>query len=121
ISTLGYQLLPTNSLAEGAVWGAGRSLPEMSLAFALMAAINSSTGSRATLSRKPYEPAIHCEEVITGRACQRSPQRTLAIYPTEMRGGLPKFAYRSHRPIATLLADHKARGLRDSHRRCDRP
>ena len=50
MSTLGYQLLPTNSLAEGAVWAAGRSLPEMSLAFALMAAI-SFTGSRATLSR----------------------------------------------------------------------
>ena len=50
MSTLGYQLLPTNSLAEGAVWAAGRSLPEMSLAFALMAAINGSTGSRATLS-----------------------------------------------------------------------
>ena len=73
-----------------------------------------------TLSRKPYEPAIHCEEVITGRACQGSPQRTLAIYPTEMRGGLPKFAYRSHRPIATLLADHKARGLCSSHPKSDR-
>ena len=54
MSTLGYQLLPTNSLAEGAVWAAGRSLPEMSLAFALMAAINSSTGSRATLSHGLY-------------------------------------------------------------------
>ena len=51
MSTLGYQLFPKNSLAEGTVWGAGRSLPEMSLAFALMAAINSSTGSRGTLSR----------------------------------------------------------------------
>ena len=51
MSPLGYPLLPTNSLAEGAVWAAGRSLAEMSLAFALMATINSSTGSRATLSR----------------------------------------------------------------------
>ena len=47
---LGCQLWPTNSLSEGTVWAAGRSLPEMSLAFALMAAINGSTGSCATLS-----------------------------------------------------------------------
>jgi hypothetical protein len=45
----GCQLWPTNSLAEGRVWAAGRSLPDMSLAFALMAAINGSTGSCATL------------------------------------------------------------------------
>ena len=35
---------------KGQMWAAGRSLPEMSLAFALMAAINGSTGSCATLS-----------------------------------------------------------------------
>ena len=50
VSRLGCQLWPVGSLVEGAVWAAGRSLPEMSLAFALMAAINSSTGSCATLS-----------------------------------------------------------------------
>ena len=44
------QLWPTDSLAGGAVWAAGGSLPGMSLAFALMAAINGSTGSCATLS-----------------------------------------------------------------------
>jgi hypothetical protein len=47
---LDCQVWLTSSLTEGAVWAAGRSLPGMSLAFALMAAINSSTGSRATLS-----------------------------------------------------------------------
>jgi hypothetical protein len=31
------------------MWAAGRSLPDMSLAFALIAAINGSTGSGATL------------------------------------------------------------------------
>ena len=50
VSMLGCQLRRTNSLAEGKLWAAGRSLPDMSLAFALMAAINGSTGSCATLS-----------------------------------------------------------------------
>jgi homoserine acetyltransferase len=35
---------------KGVVWAAGRSLPDMSLAFALLAAINGSTDSCATLS-----------------------------------------------------------------------
>jgi hypothetical protein len=50
VSLLGCQLRRPNSLVEGAMWAAGRSLPGMSLAFALMAAINGSTGSCATLS-----------------------------------------------------------------------
>ncbi len=50
VSVLDCQLWPVGSLAEGSVWAAGRSLPCMSLAFALMAAINGSTGSCATLS-----------------------------------------------------------------------
>ena len=49
VSTLGRQLLLTNSWSGGTVRAAGRSLPDMSLAFALMAAINGS-GSCATLS-----------------------------------------------------------------------
>jgi hypothetical protein len=47
---LGCQVWLMSSLCEGPMWAAGRSLPEMSLAFALMAAINGSTGSCATLS-----------------------------------------------------------------------
>jgi hypothetical protein len=50
VSILDCQLWPADSLSEEAVWAAGRSLPDMSLAFALMAAINGSTGSCATLS-----------------------------------------------------------------------
>ena len=50
VSLLGCQLAAACSLAEGAMWAAGRSLRGMSLAFALMAAINGSTGSCATLS-----------------------------------------------------------------------
>jgi hypothetical protein len=50
VNTLGRQLRRMCSLTEGSVWAAGRSLPGMSLAFALMAAINGSTGSCATLS-----------------------------------------------------------------------
>jgi hypothetical protein len=50
VSALGCQLGSADSWVEGAVCAAGRSLPEMSLAFALMAAINGSTGSSATLS-----------------------------------------------------------------------
>jgi hypothetical protein len=56
VRMLDYQLWPTNSLAEGTVWAAGRSLPGMSLAFALMAAINGSTGSCATLSHGLERP-----------------------------------------------------------------
>lgn len=47
---LGCQLSRTGSLVEGSMWAAGRSLPDMSLAFALLAAINGSTGSCVTLS-----------------------------------------------------------------------
>jgi hypothetical protein len=50
MSMLGCQLWLAGSLADRAVWAAGRSLPEMSPGFALMAAINGSTGSCATLS-----------------------------------------------------------------------
>jgi hypothetical protein len=50
VSAFGCPLCPTSSFLEGTVWAAGRSLPDMSLAFALMAAINGSTGSCATLS-----------------------------------------------------------------------
>ena len=46
----GSQLWFAGSFADGTVWAAGRSLPEMSLAVALMAAISGSTGSCATLS-----------------------------------------------------------------------
>jgi hypothetical protein len=50
MSMLDCQVWLTSSLTEGAVWAAGRSLPGMSLAFALMAAINGSAGSCATLT-----------------------------------------------------------------------
>ena len=50
MSMLDCQVWLTSSLTEGSVRAAGRSLPDMSLAFALMAAINGSTGSCATLS-----------------------------------------------------------------------
>ncbi len=50
IQGLRCQSMIGGSLAEGAMSAAGRSLPDMSLAFALVAAINGSTGSRGTLS-----------------------------------------------------------------------
>jgi hypothetical protein len=50
MSVLDCQMWLTNALTKGSVWAAGRSLRSMSLAFALMAAINSSTGSCVTLS-----------------------------------------------------------------------
>ena len=49
-NVLGCQLGLGRSVVAGTEPAAGRSLPEMSLAFALAAAINGSTGSRATLS-----------------------------------------------------------------------
>ena len=59
VSTLGCQVGLADSLADGTVWAAGRNLPDMSLAFALMAAINGSTGSCATPSHGlslPHQP-----------------------------------------------------------------
>ena len=50
MSAVGCQFESADSWVDGVVCAAGRSLPEMSLAFALMAAINGSTGSWATLS-----------------------------------------------------------------------
>ena len=49
-SVLGCQLGLGCSSVAGTLFAAGRSLPGMSLAFALMAAINGSTCSSATLS-----------------------------------------------------------------------
>ena len=56
VSALGCQLSAAGSLDGGAICAAGRSLPRMSLAFALMAAINGSTGSSATLSHGLKQP-----------------------------------------------------------------
>jgi len=62
VSTLRCQLGPAVSLIDGAMCAAGRSLPDMSLAFALMAAINSSTGSwprcrtGSNYRTKPHRP-----------------------------------------------------------------
>jgi hypothetical protein len=83
VSVLGCQLRPTNSFVEGAMWAAGRSLPEMSLAFALMAAINGSTGSRATLSfglfrTKPRRRQSGDGKILTPRGCRRKPSETLS-------------------------------------------
>jgi hypothetical protein len=47
---LGCQWVTGGSWVAGTLSAAGRSLPEMSLAFALVAAINRSTGSCAILS-----------------------------------------------------------------------
>jgi hypothetical protein len=58
MSMLGCQLWPENSSIEGKGSAVGRSLPEMSLAFALAAAINGSTGSSATLSYGLLGPSL---------------------------------------------------------------
>ena len=50
VSVLGCHMRLANSRDEVTVSAAGRSLPDMSLAFALKAANNGSTGDRATLS-----------------------------------------------------------------------
>ena len=78
-SLLGCQLGSGRSSVVGTLCAAGRSLPGMSLAFALMAAINGSTGSSATLSyglkgTKPRrrQPGgskdSHCSEVAARAA-----------------------------------------------------
>ena len=50
VSAFSCQLGLASSPVDGMVCAAGRSLPAMKLAFALMAAINGSTGSWVTLS-----------------------------------------------------------------------
>ena len=50
VSAFSCQLVLGSSPVDGMVCAAGRSLPAMKLAFALMAAINGSTGSWVTLS-----------------------------------------------------------------------
>ena len=50
VSAFSCQLEMAGSPVDGMVCAAGRSLPAMKLAFALMAAINGSTGSWVTLS-----------------------------------------------------------------------
>ncbi len=50
VSAFSCQLVLASSAVVGAVCAAGRSLPAMKLAFALMAAIIGSTGSWVTLS-----------------------------------------------------------------------
>ena len=56
VSMLGCQVWLTDSRDGGTVWAAGRSLPDTSLAFALMAAINGSTGYSAKLSHGLKHP-----------------------------------------------------------------
>ena len=78
------QMRLANSRDEGTVSAAGRSLPEMSLAFALMAAINGSTGSRATLScglkRDQASPASvrRPTQILIPQGWRRKPPETLS-------------------------------------------
>ena len=85
VSIVGCQVWLAGSRDVGTVWAAGRSLPEMSLAFALMAAINGSTGSSVKLSyglkllhqalptsvRRPSQILVH-------HGWRRKPPRTLS-------------------------------------------
>ena len=80
---LGCQLWLAGSLADGTVWAAERSLPGMSLAFALMAAINGSTGSSATLSfgldgTKPRRRQPNGSKILVPQGWRRKPSETLS-------------------------------------------
>ena len=82
MSMLDCQVWLTSSLTAGSVWAAGRSLPDMSLAFALMAAINGSTGSSATLTyglkgTKPRRRQPGGGKILTAPRWGRKPPETL--------------------------------------------
>src|ERR1035437_7582656 len=79
---LGCQLGPGSSSVVGTLCAVGRSLPRMSLAFALMAAINGSTGSSATLSHGLFRTKPPRGQ-SDGRA--RKPSRTLSGKPNLTR------------------------------------
>ncbi len=72
VSMLGCQVWLADSRDGGTVWAAGRSLPEMSLAFALMAQ-----------STVPQAPAPSCR---TGSNIGTKPYRRLS-------GGHPRFSF----------------------------
>ena len=75
VSALGCQSGSADSWVDGALCAAGRSLPEMSLALALMAAINGSTGSWGRLALVPSSQSL---------TFLRQPRRS----PTVSRGSL---------------------------------
>ena len=82
-SVLGCQLGLGCSSVAGTLCAAGRSLPGMSLAFALMAAINGSTGSSATLAcglkgTKLRRRQSGGGKIFTAPRWRRKPPETLA-------------------------------------------
>src|ERR1019366_2233486 len=87
---LGCQLGPESSSVVGTLCAVGRSLPRMSLAFALMAAINGSTGSSATLSHglfrtKPRRRQSDGSKILIPHGRRRKPSRTLSGKPNLTR------------------------------------
>jgi hypothetical protein len=85
VSMLGCQVWLADSRDGGTVWAAGRSLPEMSLAFALMAAINGFTGSSVKLSYglKLLHQALPTSvrrpsQILVPHGWRRKPPRTLS-------------------------------------------
>ena len=100
-SVLDCQLRSADSLVEGAMSAAGRSLPDMSLAFALMAAINGSTGSRATLSyglfgTKPRRRQPGGSKILNAQGWRRKPPETLSCKSVATVPSVGKCPQRSH-------------------------
>ena len=92
---------PANSLVAAAMRAAGRSLPDMSLAFALMAAINGSTGSRATLSyglfgTKPRRRQPGGSKILNAQGWRRKPPETLSCKSVATVPSVGKCPQRSH-------------------------
>ena len=88
MSMLGCQVRLADFGDEGTMSAAGRSLPEMSLAFALMAAINGSTGSSAKLSHgleHPHQASPTSirrpSTILVPQRCRRKPPGKLSHKP----------------------------------------
>ena len=101
-AVLGCQLGLGSSSGAGTLCAAGRSLPGTSLAFALMAAINGSTGSSATLayglkapSLAGVSPAAARFSLLRGGGA--SPQRH---WPVNGGDGVEKSLHNGSTPVA---------------------
>ena len=121
-SLLGCQLGRGGSLIGGTSCAVGRSLPGMSLAFALMAAINGSTGSSARLTyglkgTKPHRRQPDGARILIAQRRRRKPSETLTWKQINRRYLNDDYTYQEaglvlYKPARTPITRYRYRGAR---------